>query len=248
MLPPLLLCLLLAAIGPLTGDQRGRLETAYDGRDHQEEAFAALVEHAGTWTGGLGDAAVRLAPDLDAMIAAPDDYRGDLCRLDGVLQQRTMLAPPWEGIGEWFVRDAAGRPVLVYVVGDERGIPEGTPVRLHARFYKTVDARARDGETHRYAAFVGAGPAVNVPGSGSDAGVLIVLAPALGAMGAVFILLMLLVRKQRSRPHGRAPRAATGEAMSEAVDGEDGLPDDPVEAMAALRRRAEATSHADDPR
>jgi hypothetical protein len=236
MTPSLLLAVLLAAIPPLTADERGRLETAYDGRDHQEEAFAALVEHARTWTAGLGDAAVRLAPDPEAMSSGPDDYRGDLCRVAGVLQQRTPLDGPWAGVGEWFVRDAEGRPLLVYVVGDDGTIREGTAVRIHARFYKPVDAVARDGETHRYAAFVGALPEIAAGATGSDAGILLVLAPALGAMGAVFIVLILLVRRQRARPR----RGGSGAAPEAEVDDGAGLPDDPVEALAEMRRRAEA--------
>ncbi len=140
----------LAAIEPLTDEQRVRLATAFDGRDHQEAAFVALVENVRLWTPGVGDAPIRLQPDLTAMLGDPEAYRGSLCQIAGRVQQQTPLSALYHGVTEWFVRDESGRPILVYVVGHEGDptIGDGQAVVLHARFYKRVDDIARDGASH----------------------------------------------------------------------------------------------------
>src|SRR2546426_2895307 len=112
-----LLSLALAAVPPLSADHAARLGGAVDGADQHDEAFLALVEHVRTWTAGPGDAPIRLHPDLEAMSAKPADYRGELCRITGTLQQSTQLAPPFDSVVEWFVRVADSRAAIVYLVG-----------------------------------------------------------------------------------------------------------------------------------
>ena len=80
-----------AAIGPLTEEERIIIDTAYDGRDHREAAYIALAEHAAAWTDGVGDEQVRLAPDFDAILADPGEYRGDLCLIAGRIEQQSPL-------------------------------------------------------------------------------------------------------------------------------------------------------------
>ena len=226
---------LLGAIPPLTDDQRVRLETAYDGRDHQEAAFVALLENARRWTGGLGEAPVRLHPDLEAMLGEPQAYRGELCRIAGRLEQQARLPIPYQGVTEWFVRDEAGRPILVYVDGLalDHPVREGRQVTIIARFYKRIDGVGRDGEPHRYPAFVGALPSFVAAGEGSWL-VLWAVAVPVGIMFLIFLILVVLARsRDRRRPHPvRSGSAATVEAW-------EPLPDDPAEALAELRRRAE---------
>ena len=242
--PGLLLSLLLAAIPPLTEGQRTRLATAHDGRDHREEAFAALLENAGTWTDGPGEAPVRLQPDIDVMIASPGAYRGDLCRLVGVIQQRTRLARPWEEAREWFVRDDDGRPIIVYITGltDEQPFEDGRRIVVCARFYKRIDAVARDGRERRYAAFVGAHPGLAHASAGagwSISGVFALAILVLIGLVAVIIALVWLARRQGKRRLG-ARSLRVLEADEPAVDGGGPLPDDSAEALAELKRRAEA--------
>jgi hypothetical protein len=232
----LLLCIACAAVPPLTDDQRVRLADAVDGTDHRDDAFAALVENVRRWTPGSGDAPVRLQPDLERMLAHPETYRGTLCRLEGSLEQQAPLAPPWEGMAEWFVRDDAGRPILVYVAGLQpgRGFRGGRPVVILARFYKRVDAVARDGRTHRYPAFVGAHPlALGSPDRGW-ARLWAVTIPV-AAMLVVFLLLLVYARRGHGPMRGRA---GAGGVWTEEMD--EPLPEDPAEALAELRRRAEA--------
>ena len=86
-----ILSIAIASISPLTDQQRTALDTAFDGRDHQEAAFTALVENVRSWTDGLGDAAIRLDPDYQAILENPDQYRGELCKVTGKLQQHNPL-------------------------------------------------------------------------------------------------------------------------------------------------------------
>lgn len=236
----LIMSLLLAAVEPLTADQRIRLQTAYDGRDHQEEAFVALLENVEAWTPGLGDAAIRLHPDLEAMMADPDAFRGDLCRITGTIQQRTPLGRPYTGVAEWFLRDEGERPFLVFVsdLGLEKSSGEvfadGNRVRIVARFYKRLDALARDGTVHVYPAFVGRFPRTLMAADAAWGGLWAVAGPVT-VMLVVFVILLVYARRGgRSRPH-RVPLA--GELPTH---GPENLPDDPAEALAELRRRAEA--------
>ncbi len=248
----LLLWFALATIPPLTEDQRVRLDTAYDGRDHQEEAFVALIENASGWTSGLGDVPVRLKPDIDAMVASPDVYRGELCRIAGVIQQRTRLERPHDQVWEWFVRDDDGRPILVYVVGltaeDESLFDDGDQVGLIGRFYKRVDADARDGRTRSYPAFVTAVEQIGRAGldGGADMkGLFTLAAVVLIAAGVLVVLLVVVARRQRG---GSRPRRASGVVDGQAAEVDEGgsLPDDPAEALAELKRRAEVDPDAND--
>ncbi len=236
----LIMSVLVAAVEPLTADQRIRLQTAYEGRDHQEEAFVALLENIEAWTPGLGDAALRLHPDLEAMMAEPDAFRGDLCRVTGTIQQQTPLGRPYTGVAEWFLRDEEERPFLVFVT--DRGLAkssgkvfaDGNRVRIVARFYKRVDALARDGTVHMYPAFVGRFPRSLMAADAAWGGLWAVAGPVAVMLVVFAILLGYARRGGRSRPH-RVPVA--GEFP---VQVHQRLPDDPAEALAELRRRAEA--------
>ncbi len=235
----IILGIALVAIPPLTEDQRVRLATAFDGRDHQEAAFVALVENARAWTAGIGDAPIRLHPNLAAMLNDPEAYRGTLCQITGRVQQQTPLTALYEGVTEWFVRDDSGRPILVYVVKHEGdpAIVDGQAVILYGRYYKRVDEIARDGVSRSYPAFVGALP--RQPGSADAAlGGLVVLVIPVAVLLVVFLVLMLYVR--RNRAERRARRTVSDERCE--VDESLGLPDDPVEALSEMRRRGEAGS------
>ncbi len=231
-----------AAVSSLTEPERVALATAHDGRDHQEEAFAALLANARRWTPGPGDEPVRLEPDLDSLLADPDAHRGALCRITGALQQHTRLSRPFETAEEWFIRDETGRPILVYVAAlpASHGWRDGDRVEILARFYKRVDARARDGTMRSYPGFVGALPQRPGPGSSGGAGAaawsrLWLVAAPVGLMLAAFFILVVYVRRVRERARPRPAWAA-----EELLDRGEPLPDDPAEALAEMRRRAEA--------
>lgn len=228
-----ILVLLAALIPPLDAGERGRIETAVDGRDHREEAFVAMVEHVRRWAPGPHDAAIRIEPDPAALVADPDASRGDLCRLRGRIAQRTALARPVGGVEEWFVRDASDRPMVVYVVDldPQFAAREGDAIEIDARFLKRMDFTARDGDPRSYAAFVGRFPVRRAaPGTW-------VLAVPVAIMLITFVGLLVYARAGR-RP-SRSHRGAGASPVE--VDDDGRLPDDPVDALAELRRRADRT-------
>jgi hypothetical protein len=231
----LILWIACAVIPPLTDGERARLASAADGLDRRGEAFAALVDNVSRWTPGAGDSALRADPDIERMLADPAAYRGDLCRIAGSIQQQTPLVEPYQDVSEWFVRDGAGRPIIVFVCGlaPDHGFREGRPVVILARFYKRIDARARDDRLHRYAAFVGAFPQPGAAGDGGWGRLWTVTIPV-AVMLAVFLLLLLYARR------GQGPMRARAATAGPWVEkGDEQLPEDPAEALAELRRRAE---------
>lgn len=228
-----------AAVPPLTDEQAARLATARDGRDHQEEAFFALLENVRQWDGTVGDTPVRLQANIAQLVDDPDAFRGEVVRIAGRLEQRAALKGQYAGVEEWFVRIDSGEPVIVFVVDLEGGAErwqEGRHVEVFGRFYKRVDAVDRQGQLRQYAAFVGAWPLAIRPATTREMVQLWVVAVPVVALLAAFVLLLIFVRRQgRSGQQVRGPAVETG--LLE-VNTEGDLPDDPAEALAELRRRA----------
>jgi hypothetical protein len=227
--------LVLATVPPLIDDDRARLAGAVDGGGDHADAFEALVGNVSRWTPGVGDALIRLDPDLDRLQENPAAYRGELFRIAGILDQQSWLPTPHAAIAEWFVRDDAGRPILVYVYGlpSDHEFQPGQPVTLPARFYRRVAETARDGRVHQYPAFVGAFPQPVRVGAGL--GQLWIAIVAIAVLLVVFLALVVFLRRSDRSSHF-GPRLV----MMETDPGETPLPDDPAEALAELRRRAEA--------
>lgn len=240
------LLLMLASIGssafalpPLSDQQKTRLETARDGRDHREEAFIALLENAQQWTGEIGDTPVRLQVNIEQLLAEPDAHRGEVVRIVGRLEQRSALERHYQETEEWFVRTDAGGPVIVFVADMDKADDwrEGNRVEVFARFYKRIDAIDRQGQERQYAAFVGAHPRLVRTATAGGAVQLWVVALPVLALLIAFAFLLVFVRRQ----HGGQPptRRATLAMPDGELDGESNLPDDPAAALAELRRRAE---------
>lgn len=234
----IILCIVIASISPLTDDQRTALNTAFDGRDHQEAAFTALVENVRAWTEGIGDAAIRLEPDYQAILDNPDQYRGELCKITGKLQQHNPLPGLNKGVGEWFVRDSNSRPILVYIVKniDDQTFRDGQSVEIVARFYKRVDAIAKDGTKHSYPAFVGAFPKSASSAASSANNPMLALAVPV-AIGLIVFLILLVytrrIRRNSSKPHRRSTDSLL-------LDEDVSLPENPAEALTQLKRQGEA--------
>ena len=234
----IILSIVFASIQPLSDDQITALNTAFDGRDHQEAAFTALVENVRNWTEGIGDAAIRLEPDYQAILENPDQFRGELCKITGKLQQHNPLPGLNKGIGEWFVRDADSRPILVYIIKNlnDQTFRDGQSVEIIARFYKRVDAVAKDGKQHSYAAFVGAFPqSASTPTSPASNSMLVLAVPvAIGLV--VFMILLAYTRRIKRNTKAHKPRSTESQQVDEDVS----LPNDPAEALTQLKRHGEA--------
>lgn len=252
---------------PLSEQQQRDLATAQDGGEYREQAFYSLVENVRRWPGPPASAAddgepIHLSFDPAALIEHPDDGRGDLFRVTGQLLQQTPLGPPYEDVAEWFIReDRSGLPVIVYVIVEPAGAttqPQAFSDRHHVqidgRFYKRMRFTARDRQMRDYPAFVGRSPTllpVSAPATVRNTGLdlLAVLAGLVLLLVIVFGALRLWVaRKNRARGERiGATRDRMREVHGAEVDDASGLPDDPVEALAELRRRAlTSQDHAGD--
>lgn len=232
-------CAAMLGADGLTEDRRERLATAHDGGDFREEAFFALVEHFREWDGSPPTEPMRFYVEPDAMTDDPDTFRGELCLVLGRLEQRTVLPAPYDVGEEWFIRDRSGQPVIVYVVGvDGARFAEGQQVRVISRFYKRVDAQARDGAVRQYAAFVGARPQ-RIPYASSSAPVELLVVPVAALFGG-FVVLWLYVRRQRRGASMRGRPTGIGFDGSPRSDFSGPLPENPAEALAELKRRADA--------
>ena len=117
---------------------------------------------------------------------------------------------------------------------------DGQEIMIVGRFYKRVDAAARDGRARSYPAFVGRYPTVIPPAGGTGAaGVSIALPAALVAgLLALFALLLLVIRRQRRDRPLRRPIQVDGAASPE-LDAGSELSDDPAEALHQLKQRSE---------
>ena len=240
----------LGSVPLLTADQSARLAGAVDGTDQHDEAFLALVEHVRAWmpAAGTGDAPIRLRPDFKAMLDKPAEYRGELCRVSGALQQSTNLAPPFDTVWEWFVRNADGTAAIIYVVNPEKpdSFHDLETVEIDARFYKRMNFVARDGKARVYPAFVGAFPRRPVDSAAASSSLntpSTAIAIVVIIMAVAFVALMIWARSGRRTGHHRLSRALEGRwpwsaAQESGMDDAAVLPDDPASALEELKRRA----------
>lgn len=234
--------LVLALVTPLSDAERTVIATARDDRSHEEEAFAVLLSHAATWTDQLGDEPIRLAPDFAAMTATPERYRGDLCRIEGRLEQRTTLGGAFHG-DEWFIRTDRGLPVVVYLPIDDTMKPlrDGERIAINARFYKRMRFPGRDGVERSYAAFVGARPWLVQGEVAGEAGRLWLLGGLVFVLLGAFAVLMIIVKRGGGGRRPMRSRLHHGEhAEADAFDEPADLPSDPAAALSELTRRRSA--------
>ena len=230
----LLLITVLQCVPPLDTDERALLATAVDGEDHREPAWVSLVEHVARWTRwqGLGQS----LPGYDEIEKDPDTWRGELFILSGTLLDHHVLERPYDIAEEWWLRDAAGEPILVYVVQPGYRPPVGEETMCRARYYKQVGATARDVVHRFYPAFVGR--SFRLPGSvmgyrqGTHPG--FYFYPLVGLLLLFYILLRKRLR--RSLVRSVSPLRRTGH--DQPLDERDDLPEDPAEALRVLKRQA----------
>ncbi|MFO0826584.1 MAG: hypothetical protein U0572_00400 [Phycisphaerales bacterium] len=228
-----------ASAGPSLSDEaRAALSGCADGKDHNEEAFALLVGAIRDAARGSGGAsleanATQPAP-WDELVAGNDEVRGRLVVFDGVVAQRSPLEDFWEDVEEWFVRLPDGRAICAYVVDPPANVARGRGVRLVGFLYKRVDAVDRSGKPRSYPAVV-----ARVVAAGPSFAAGSILFGVVIAMLGIFVLLRWRVARMRRRDPSRAMPA---ESMASALDARRELPQDPAEALAALRRRSSDSS------
>jgi hypothetical protein len=238
------LLLMFASLPPLSDAQTQRLSHAVDGNDHREDAFLALIENARAHeTASATVESPATISDWSTFANDPAKFRGQLFHIEGQLEQSARLAPPYEDVQEWFVRNNQGTPIIVYLCGAERITSRRPTVSMNARFYKQITFTARDGKQRSYPAFVGAQPQIIIaktqPASSTSPALsqLWFIAGPVAAMLVVFIVLRIGVGRRKSghaisaRPRGRLREDDDDSAAAD-------LPTDAVEALAELKRRA----------
>ncbi len=242
-----------ADIPDLTAEQTIELNSTIDGRDHQDAGFYALIENARQWGSELGDAPVRLHPDIAAIAADPAAYRGELCRVAGRLEQVSPLDPPADDFVGLFIRpapevgasaDEVPRALLAFVPASRLVGSPGDEVEVIARLYKLARYESREGTSIDYPAFVGA--FITVQSDSRSSGIangdnfLAIIAGVLGLMLIVFAVLMIRVRALRKRDRAARSRGPVHVRRSERepLDEPTELPADPAEAMAVLRDKS----------
>jgi len=135
------------SLPPLTEAQRRQLDTAIDFSEELDTgAWYPLMANAATWK----DQPMPSAPLIthtEPIIGAPQEYRGDLLRIEGLLagppRKIKLLRPgPWPSeIEQWVVRltaedDPRDDAVIVYLLRPPAGYEVGDKVRTVGRFYK----------------------------------------------------------------------------------------------------------------
>ncbi len=189
------------------------MQTAQDGSDHREAAFDALVESANYWPPiNLRDLYLPDA-ERDLLMNQPSLHRGRAFRVRGRLEQAEILPEPYSNVSRWFVRDRTGRPMMVFVCGplDPAGYQIGSNVELPVRFYKRIDAKAQDGRSYSYPAFVGARPTQSTQGSYF----LALLRAVAGVVAAVGVVALWLTIRKRS---GQRPESSQTAAPGAGAD------------------------------
>ena len=233
----LLFCILGANFPPIEESDASRLVFAVDGRDSLDDGFAVLVENSKGWVAGISGE-TRLVPTAVFLELAmePAKYRGQEMAISGVIEQQMDSPPPWEFVGEWFVRDSSGTPFVLYVVG-ETELAAKANIVARARFYKRVDLTGRDGQVRSFATFVTSSKAVKSASLGTIIPHPLLLVPVV-VVGAMVVF--LLSRKKPShRLHVRDVSMHIDEMIDSADDTMMHLPDDPADALALLHESAE---------
>lgn len=264
---------LLTAIPPLDDSQTARLEAAADGTGTVDEAaFYALLENAREWPESA--AAGAMVPDYTAIRDDPEAHRGQLFLLEGrvqyMLPETRWSRSGWEQVRGLVIRiddrpdgehaavedlvivHLIDPPTLTASLHGDVPIEFNQPVRVVARFHKTVNYPRRRGEGDAaYLNFVGQEVAWmgEREGSGPGAGFAFLLL-ALALIGLVFLIFRVrnfnrvslerhrtaeYLAEKRARRQQEAQGHADGEADHEEV--EPPLPEDPIEALEALKRQ-----------
>jgi hypothetical protein len=210
-----------------------RMQTVVDGSDTRGEGFAALIEEVQGWSSAV---VAQHDFDRESILGDPANARGRLFWARGSAEFRNTLTSPWDGIEEWFVRDASGDLFCLYVAGAPR-LEIGMHLNVPARFYKTIEIEGRDQRLRMYPTFVTSSLVIPTIAS---AGVppMVLLLPVI-AIGAVLVFVLSRIGKGSKRLRGI--RGIETEDVIDAANEHVGdLPEDSSQALAAMYEQSEA--------
>lgn len=223
-----------AGLPLLSPAEQDVLVSVQDASDVPDAAFAVMSEHVTATEQVQSNEPIRLQVFVEDLLADPSASRGDLYRVEGQFLQRRNMPPPYQEIEEWFLRLPSGDPVAVYLpVEDAQAMDvEGQSISIDARFYKVLQAVARDQQLHRYPAFFGRSP--QLLSKNSSAAVermdILVLLGFLVLLVIIGLVVMAFARRQKRV----LPRWSPGP-----VEPRANITDDPAVALRELRAKAE---------
>ncbi|MHB1155570.1 MAG: hypothetical protein ACYC26_01895 [Phycisphaerales bacterium] len=259
-------CLVLAALPPLTDDQREMLATTPDLTVSYDQAgLYALLANAKSWSAdpAANEAGSRL-PDYAAIRENPAQWRGESCLIEGTLVARIDFGPlariDYDNVQSWAVRtpgtDGHNGGIIIVFLTDpppvEWGITRGRntapltqdmKLRLVARFFTVLQQANLKDDPSAYPVFVGRSAAfVEPPAGSSGIGYRPLLIITLIFAMIVGYVIVLVVRFRRGRETRRAKREQPVESSRrkrKPVVLRDDLPDDPAKAMDVLENENE---------
>ena len=224
----------LADMPPLAPGELAALAAVRDDGDVPDAAFGVLADHVKRQDVNGSDEPIRLRVVIANLLSSPAATRGELYRVEGQFLERRVMPAPYADIEEWFLRLPSGEPIAVYLPSDHATdmVADGRPVSIDARFYKVLEAVARDGQVHRYPAFFGASPRMLADNQAAalERMDILMLLGFLALLVMVALVVMAFARRQ-----GR-PRPRPGPAP---VEDRGDMPDDPAAALRELRSRGE---------
>jgi len=250
--------LTLAAIPPLTEEQRAQLDTATDDdKQVDQAALYPLLQNALEWK--PGDETGATVPDWKAF-GAPADARGRLYLIEGrffrsrPLKDGLAREGAWSGdkLQEWSImlEDGKRSIIVLYVVNGPRieDLPRvNQNIRAAARFYKVWVDKDADGKETRYPVFVG--NSARTLGRPDAAPIVMpnflhVIVFVLAVAFLVVTLWRFLSGRERSRQAQRAlEKFEATQPVEEETPADPNappLPNDPIAAMEELERRRKA--------
>lgn len=242
----LILLGLILTIPPLPESARTILEIVQDDEPvfRADAGLDALLQNL-NWS---EVATHRLEPfDLRAIGDSPATYRGEPGVVSGRVLSQELLTLAGHDLVRWTVRPKEG-PTFVVLLRPEQAarIPDASKrpsLEIPARFYKRYLRSRFEGDTNPvpFLLFVGTNPAltasqdlINDAGSIARSAVAI----AVGVTTGLLIWILLRSRSRTRRSPARALQDDSGAGWNDA-----NLPEEPADALAELRQRAEDASH-----
>ena len=229
----LLFCALTGSgISPITEIVQIRLQGTADGSDLRGEGFAALTEHVLTWS---GETSSLQTPEFGALLATPEEFRGQLFEVSGVVELSSQLDAEWEGITELFVREPLGGLVGLYIVGEPLQ-SLGSTVRAPAIFYKTMDIEGGDHQIRRYPMFVTSSAVLLGQANLPTMQRYVLLVPILVL---VFGMVFVFARSKHKRKPRKRERIASSDVIEAANETATELPSKASDALAVMYEDSE---------